>query len=192
MKQIIPGLWLGNYAVTLNKQQLNEHQIGYILDASVTRHSSFGAMERNNFEQTYVVKYLHVDLSDAGSLTLDEKIEQSFAFIQAALNENNPVLVYCDTGMSRSVTLVIAYLMWDQNLSCDSALRLVQANYLPVRLNLGFAVFLRDFHWSLNSRNNEEKAISLKEIKEFIPALHTRPATSFMNNELKSTAPSIN
>merc|ERR1711862_115235 len=56
------------------------------------------------------INVLHIDVMDSGDNNIQKHFESSFKFIESALKKGN-VLVHCLVGISRSATLVIAYLM---------------------------------------------------------------------------------
>jgi len=59
-------------------------------------------------------------------------------FIRKALEEGGAVLVHCLMGISRSATIVIAYLMMEQNISRDEAFSFVRSKRDRVYPNDGF------------------------------------------------------
>ena len=74
------------------------------------------------------------------SLT-DGHLDEALAFIHQALhqdNNNNKVLVHCNAGVSRSATVIIAYLM-QQAMTYDQALAVVRQNRPTAQPNRGFA-----------------------------------------------------
>ncbi|KIK00530.1 hypothetical protein K443DRAFT_679103 [Laccaria amethystina LaAM-08-1] len=59
-------------------------------------------------------------------------------FIQAALDQGGKVLVHCVMGISRSTTVVAAYLMKTKNLDAGTALRFIKQRRPQVHPNYGF------------------------------------------------------
>lgn len=70
-------------------------------------------------------------------------------FIEAAREKNGRVLVHCIQGISRSVTLVIAYLILTKKLNYDEAFKIVQSRRSIASPNLGFAIQLQNFYQRL-------------------------------------------
>ncbi|KAK0753690.1 protein-tyrosine phosphatase-like protein, partial [Schizothecium vesticola] len=66
-------------------------------------------------------------------------------FLQAAVEAGKRVLVHCHQGRSRSVSLVVAYLMATEHLSLDEALRAVQLARPIAQPNFSFMRQLRQF-----------------------------------------------
>jgi protein-tyrosine phosphatase len=54
-------------------------------------------------------------------------INQAVAFIHAKLSEDKQVLVHCMSGITRSATVVVAYLMLHKQMSLDDAVNLVRS-----------------------------------------------------------------
>lgn len=89
--------------------------------------------------------YLCIMASD----TPDQNISQYFSvcndFIHAARLRDGNVLIHCLAGMSRSVTVTVAYIMSVTNLSWKEALKVVRTGRSVANPNLGFQMQLRDY-----------------------------------------------
>lgn len=70
----------------------------------------------------------------------------AITFIQAELDKGRGVLVHCQAGMSRSVTIVAAYLMYTQNIDPTAALEIIRNARPNVEPNPGFLLQLEIFH----------------------------------------------
>lgn len=81
--------------------------------------------------------------------TPDQNLSQYFSisndFIHAARIRNGNVLIHCLAGMSRSVTIVVAYVMTISNLSWEDALKVVKSGRRIANPNAGFQNQLTDF-----------------------------------------------
>ena len=60
------------------------------------------------------------------------------ACMQKALDEGGKVLVHCSQGVSRSTTLLIAFLMWRSNQAYDDTFQQVKAGRGVANPNIGF------------------------------------------------------
>ena len=69
---------------------------------------------------------------------------------QSALEANAKVFVHCQHGVSRSATIVIAYLMWARGLPYEQALDHVRNARPTINPNIGFACALLQWGSTLN------------------------------------------
>lgn len=81
--------------------------------------------------------------------TPDQNLSQYFAvcndFIHAARLREGTVLIHCLAGMSRSVTVAVAYIMTCTNLNWKDALKVVRAGRAVANPNAGFQSQLQEF-----------------------------------------------
>ncbi|CAG8769285.1 16571_t:CDS:2, partial [Cetraspora pellucida] len=76
--------------------------------------------------------------------------EETYMFIQNVLDqEDKSVLVHCEMGISRSPTVVIAYIMRSQKKSLKDALAFVKEKRSVTRPNTGFYEQLKKFESGL-------------------------------------------
>jgi len=83
---------------------------------------------------------LHLRLIDQPTVNILEHLDTTTAFIVSALeeNESNKVLVHCLQGISRSATVVCAYLVATTHLNHEKAIAHVQSRRGIVSPNSGF------------------------------------------------------
>jgi protein-tyrosine phosphatase len=85
----------------------------------------------------------------------DEKISLHFftvyEIISRALSENKNVIVHCAAGMSRSPSLVIAYLMIETRWCYEEAYNYVKNKRPIVEPNIGFVKQLKALEYKLKS-----------------------------------------
>ncbi|KAJ7574116.1 protein-tyrosine phosphatase-like protein [Mycena floridula] len=98
-----------------------------------------------------------LDLSDSPSSShmLLASLESTCAFIRASLASNKSVLVHCQQGISRSAAVVIAYLIKEEGMGFDEALRWTKEKRACVKPNSGFVKVLRE--WESYWRNKRER-----------------------------------
>uniref|UniRef100_A0A1B0FPK4 Dual specificity protein phosphatase 15 n=1 Tax=Glossina morsitans morsitans TaxID=37546 RepID=A0A1B0FPK4_GLOMM len=134
MNKVLPGLYVGNYRDSKDTQQLDKFQITHI----VAIHDS----PRRLLPDKH---YLCVMAAD----TPDQNLSQYFTvcndFIHAARLREGNVLIHCLAGMSRSVTVAVAYIMTATNLSWKDALKVVRAGRAVANPNIGFQTQLQEF-----------------------------------------------
>jgi len=100
---IVPRLFLSGDDAATNKEILDSKNITHVINLT--------SNVKNKFEPE--IKYLKISIYDLPTVNIMEHFKSSYGFIENALNENekNSVLVHCNAGISRSSTIVIAYLM---------------------------------------------------------------------------------
>lgn len=98
------------------------------------------------------IKYLHLELEDKEDVYLRDRFDEAIHFMEKALeNPSNRVLVHCNLGISRSTSLVLAYLMKTYNATVYEAVRFLRHRRPIVCPNLGFLQQLIDFETDLFS-----------------------------------------
>lgn len=112
--EIIPGLWLGELSAAENERFLSSVGIQSVL--SILGRSTF---------HVPVLNHLFIRHMD-GLRFPEEKIASGVTFIHQRVEKDEPVLVHCRVGVSRSVTMVSAYLMRHEGLNPWEALNFIQ------------------------------------------------------------------
>ena len=94
-------------------------------------------------------EYLKLNLQDTAREDISAAFYDALDFIDASLARGGSVFVHCQHGVSRSATIVIAYVMWRRRpFSYDDALDAVRAIRPTVNPNIGFACSL--LQWGAN------------------------------------------
>ncbi|KAF7318817.1 hypothetical protein HMN09_00217000 [Mycena chlorophos] len=135
MDEIIPGLWVGDLPSATDTASLKANKIFSILSAMrgrVTIHETF-------------IRH-QISLDDTEETDVLVHFIPAITFIQAELDKGRGVLVHCQAGMSRSVTIVAAYLMYTQNIDTEAALDLIRKARPNIDPNPGFLLQLEIFH----------------------------------------------
>lgn len=83
-------------------------------------------------------KYKVIKITDSAIEKLSDYFLECFAFIDEARDENGVVLVHCYQGVSRSVSVVIAYLMLCNDITFGEAYAQVRAKRAVAAPNNGF------------------------------------------------------
>ncbi|KAH7442747.1 hypothetical protein KP509_03G102200 [Ceratopteris richardii] len=95
-------------------------------------------------------KYKRVEVRDSADVNLEEHFEECFSFIDEARQNGNAVLVHCFAGRSRSVSIVIAYLMKTYGMKFMEAFDDVRSKRSQASPNPGFCLQLKKFERELS------------------------------------------
>uniref|UniRef100_A0ACD5TJM3 Uncharacterized protein n=1 Tax=Avena sativa TaxID=4498 RepID=A0ACD5TJM3_AVESA len=133
------GLYLGSVGAALNKDALKSLNITHILVVARSLNPTFPA------EFTYK----KIEVLDSPDTDLVKHFGECFTFIDEGVCSGGNVLVHCFAGRSRSVTVVLAYLMNKHQMSLQSAMSLVRSKRPQIGPNEGFMSQLVNFEKSL-------------------------------------------
>eukprot|EP00471_Norrisiella_sphaerica_P003076 CAMPEP_0184486030 /NCGR_PEP_ID=MMETSP0113_2-20130426/7581_1 /TAXON_ID=91329 /ORGANISM="Norrisiella sphaerica, Strain BC52" /LENGTH=459 /DNA_ID=CAMNT_0026867731 /DNA_START=108 /DNA_END=1487 /DNA_ORIENTATION=+ len=145
-------IYLGSCRSASNFQHLEDEGITHILN---TAHGMLTKYARNWELAPKKFDYLLLDLVDKSSQSISEWFEPSYNWIENAIKETTSerptkVLVHCVQGKSRSVTIVIAYLMRKEGITVDECLKQIRmARDVVHTPNKGFMRQLRAYEQKL-------------------------------------------
>lgn len=139
--QILPYLYLGCAKDSANLDILGKYGIKYILNVTPNL--------PNIFEHNGDFKYKQIPISDHWSQNLSQFFPEAISFIDEARSKKCGILVHCLAGISRSVTVTVAYLMQKMNLSLNDAYDFVKRKKSNISPNFNFMGQLLDFERTL-------------------------------------------
>ncbi|KAK9137194.1 hypothetical protein Sjap_007788 [Stephania japonica] len=116
---------------------------------------------------------------------LAQYFDECFEFIEEAKRTGGAVLVHCFAGISRSVTIVLSYLMKKHHLSLSQALEHVKSKRPRASPNLGFLLQLQKLEKSL-----KDQASVIGGVIEFIKEMHQILQSLESQKQRKSLSPS--
>jgi hypothetical protein len=114
---ILPHLYLGNDETAKNRSVLNGCGIRYIINVTPNL--------PNYFADDAYFHYLRIPVDDSSSHNLAQYFGDAIAFIEKARSERSSVLVHCFAGISRSVTVCLAYVMYATHSTLEEAFDLL-------------------------------------------------------------------
>uniref|UniRef100_A0A3B4H8J5 protein-tyrosine-phosphatase n=1 Tax=Pundamilia nyererei TaxID=303518 RepID=A0A3B4H8J5_9CICH len=139
---ILPFLYLGNERDAQDLDLLLRLNIGYVVN--VTTHLPL-------YHVSSGLRYKRIPATDNSKQNLRQYFEEVFEFIEEAYQSGQGVLVHCQAGVSRSATIVIAYLMKHTLMTMTDAYKYVRSRRPVVSPNLNFMGQLLEFERDLNS-----------------------------------------
>ncbi|XAR54634.1 Phosphoprotein phosphatase [Bertholletia excelsa] len=137
--KIEEGLYLGSIGAANNKTALKNLNITHILTVA----NSLPPAHPNDFT------YKLINIPDREDTNISLYFEEAFNFIDEAKTTGGGALVHCFVGRSRSVTIVVAYLMKKHGMSLSQALEHVRNKRPIASPNSGFMLQLQNFERSL-------------------------------------------
>ncbi|EAU80942.1 hypothetical protein CC1G_03118 [Coprinopsis cinerea okayama7 len=135
--QFSGSLYLGSLAAVMDKELLRQHNITHIvhvLDAP------WLPLSDNEGFNGYKISILDHDAED-----LRPHLESACNHIDKALRGGKNVLVHCQQGVSRSASIVIAYLIRNHGMTFDNAHSLLKRKRPCVKPNPGFVKALQEW-----------------------------------------------
>nr|CAH7725473.1 unnamed protein product [Callosobruchus chinensis] len=153
--EILPYLFLGNAANSEDRQALAKHSIQYVLNVTPDL--------PNVFEDQGSIKYMQIPITDHWSQNLASHFPKAIEFIDEARTNKKGVLVHCLAGVSRSVTITVAYLMYKCSLNLNDAFNVVRARKSNVAPNFHFMEQLHNFERELKLDVTSQSPLPLLE-----------------------------
>ncbi len=84
------------------------------------------------------IEYLRVSVNDDFDENIEKYFDETYKFIDKVKQQNGKVLVHCQAGISRSPTIVIAYLMKKEKREFQTVFQDVKAKRTNIFPNLKF------------------------------------------------------
>ncbi|XP_038266053.1 dual specificity protein phosphatase 13-like [Dermochelys coriacea] len=160
LDQVWPNLFLGDAWAARSKATLQSLNITHILNAADGLYSiNTGARYYKDLQ----VAYHGVEAFDDPSFDLSIFFYDAANFIHKALHTpGGKVFVHCAMGISRSASLVLAFLMIHENMTLVEALKMVNF-HREICPNTGFLSQLRDLDIKLNEERKGVRESANKE-----------------------------
>ncbi|XP_067828672.1 dual specificity protein phosphatase 13A-like [Heptranchias perlo] len=149
--EVWPNLYIGDLVIAHDRKQLRKLGITHVLNAA---HSKWGSKGDQIFYGKKI-NYYGIAADDSPDFDLSTYFYTAAEQIHQTLNTPDAkLLVHCILGMSRSASLVLAYLMiyHDRSLR-DAAERVIL--YRPISPNRGFLEQLRNLDIKLNEKKRK-------------------------------------
>jgi protein phosphatase slingshot len=139
--QIMPYMYLGTEWNASNYDSLVNNRITHILNVS--------SEVDNFFPDTF--KYLNIRVLDNEKTDLLKEFDRTNKFIQEAKEQGTSCLVHCKMGVSRSASVVIAFLMKELNWSYEESFNYTKQKRSCINPNDSFREQLITYESILNA-----------------------------------------
>ena len=150
--QITETIFLGNIDAAFNKKKLKQLGIKKVL----TVMSAFG-----NHYSPHEFIHKSIDVDDDFRTNIICHFKECILFIEG----KDKIFVHCAAGMSRSPTIVIAYIMWKRKLRLNEAIKFVKEKRSIISPNDNFMNQLKIFEELLIKNDYNINNINFKKIK---------------------------
>lgn len=124
--EVLPGLYMGSQDVTQDEKLLLDYEISHILSVGI------------RVPEVKGVTYSFVEALDLPEFNMRSVFEESIKIIDSVRSKGGFIFVHCNAGVSRSASIVIAYLMKTERLKYQQAYDAVKNVRECIKPNVGF------------------------------------------------------
>jgi protein-tyrosine phosphatase len=135
INKVCDSVYIGDFSSACNTDELKRIGITHIVTAIL------------GVEPMYpdLFTYYMVDISDRSHSEIYKHFNECSEFIDDCIANHGKVLVHCRCGVSRSSTLIAAWLISKKNYTATSAVSLIQNSRAQVKPNEGFIKQLEQY-----------------------------------------------
>ena len=137
-QQLVKGLFITNRWGANDSSQLVENKITHVLVVGYE-------LPKPKQEG---ISWKKISITDDVRADLLGQLQETYEFIQEALENDDRVLVHCSAGRSRSASVCIAYIMKSKKVCFETAFKLVDGIRMTC-LNGGFEMQLKEYENTL-------------------------------------------
>jgi len=157
---IVPRLYLSGYYAAIDEKQMSTLGVTHIISILDWTPDLLAFILPEN--------RLHIALDDIPNADILARLDDTTQFIKAALEENttNVVLIHCFMGISRSATVVCAYLISTKGMTAMEAINFAQSKRTIVSPNNGFR---KQLHlYAARLKENQGKTVELTGLEAVV------------------------
>lgn len=123
--EVYPGIFLGDRRAAMDKENLKVLGITHVINCSQGQRSIFVNTDAK-FYKDMGIKFYGIKATDTESFDISKYFRPTANIIHQALEKGGKLLVHCVSGVSRSATIVIAYLMLKRRMTFKEAIKTVR------------------------------------------------------------------
>lgn len=143
ISEVLPTLYLCGACAIVRPETLEKLEVKFVVNATVE-------LPDTPLPDNDRPEYMRVAIKDTRESNLIEYFDKVADVIEETRQKGGKSLVHCVAGVSRSVSLVLAYLIKYSNMSLKEAFHHVRSCRPQVRPNLGFFKQLIDYEQRLH------------------------------------------
>lgn len=158
--KILDKLYIGSVGAANNKDELKSLGITHIVTAA----STLKCLYPEDFT------YLKLDVLDSPEVKIKDHFHKTNEFINEAIEKYGGAFVHCHAGISRSSTIIMAYMISYKGYTFSDALKHCKSQREKINPNEGFRKQLEEHEREIKERQNEDKNINQinHEFKELL------------------------
>ncbi|XP_072487728.1 dual specificity protein phosphatase 15 isoform X3 [Notamacropus eugenii] len=179
MNKVLPGLYLGNFIDAKDPDQLSRNKITHIISIHESPQPLLQLFPTSGLEvkRFQDITYLRIPVPDTPEVPIKKHFKECINFIHYCRLSGGTCLVHCFAGISRSATIVTAYVMTVTGLGWREVLEAVKAVRPIANPNPGFKQQLEEYGWGnarklrrqLEERYGESPFNDEEEIRALLP-----------------------
>lgn len=139
--KISDRIYLGNIAGAQNPELYKKHNVKYVIN-----------LANQTYPKYNEAIYLDIPIQDVPQTNIKQYFIPAINFINSALKNNGNIYIHCRAGVSRSATILLAYLI-HSGLSMKDALNYVNSKRDIINPNKGFWQQLMEFEKQIHKNN---------------------------------------
>ena len=147
MSLIKQGIYIGNFRDAADLHFLQRCGVTHVLCSAAELFAVF--------PDKFI--YKHVQANDIPSYNLSRHFDQAADFIKGCLDNSGTCFIHCAAGISRSVSLTIAYFLKHEGLTFQQAMSLIKSKRYIANPNPGFVRQLKEFESKCQIRNHTKE-----------------------------------
>jgi len=121
ISQITRNLYIGSIVTSMDTVQLGKTGITHIVNCVNDATNKW-----SGYIQIPGIHYLSIEMGSSKTAIIGYHIKKIVSFINNAVENNGKILIHCVKGVSRSSSILIAYLIVMENYSFDDAFNLIK------------------------------------------------------------------
>ncbi len=151
--QIVPNLYLSNLLAARNTQGIQSNNIDIVCRLSEDENTSIYSDK---------VQFHNYVLED--NIMYGHELIEAFISINDTISSNpdKRVLIHCNEGKSRSVSIIMMYLMTNMKLSYNDAYKLIHSKKTDIHINAGFKNLLMEYERCISESQFNPRSESIK------------------------------
>ncbi|XP_061197327.1 dual specificity protein phosphatase 3-like [Saccostrea echinata] len=150
--EVYPGIIIANGDYARNKEELKRIGITHVVNCA--KGLKYGQFDTSpSYFKDAGIRFLGIQANDVITFDMSKHFEKAANFIDEALAKGGKVFVHCNKGISRSASIVLAFLMIKRGMNFMTAVRTVRSKR-EVLPNDGFLKQLAILNYTLYEAHN--------------------------------------